>query len=167
MRDKCFFLIIELGQRFSPIKFACCLSTGVFFLTDKLDVQSLNRKFVDKVKNGGGLVTKSCLTLANPWTVACQAPLSMEFSRQAYWSGLPFPSPGDLPGPGMKLESSALQVDSLQTEAPGNSPEYWGPFLKNDNLDVLSLDRKFINRVKNERNTFYNQRIQKGIACIS
>ena len=91
----------------------------------------------------------------------------MEFSRQAYWSGLPFPSPGDLPGPGMKLESSALQVDSLQTEAPGNSPEYWGPFLKNDNLDVLSLDRKFINRVKNERNTFYNQRIQKGIACIS
>ena len=47
------------------------------------------------------------------------------------------------------------------------TPEYWGPFLKNDNLDVLSLDRKFINRVKNERNTFYNQRIQKGIACIS
>ena len=41
----------------------------------------------------GGLVAKSCLTLATPWTVACQAPLSMGFSRQEYWSGLPFPSP--------------------------------------------------------------------------
>ena len=42
---------------------------------------------------GGGLVTKSCLTRATPWTVACQAPLSMGFSRQEDWSGLPFPSP--------------------------------------------------------------------------
>ena len=49
---------------------------------------------------GGGLVAKSCLTLATPWTVAHQAPLSMGFSRQEYWSGLPFPSPGDLPDPG-------------------------------------------------------------------
>ena len=48
-----------------------------------------------------GLVTKSCLTLATPWTVACQAPLSMGFSRQEYWSGLPFPSPRDLPNPGL------------------------------------------------------------------
>ena len=43
---------------------------------------------------GGGLVDKSCPTLAIPWTVACQAPLSMGFFRQKYWSGLPFPSPG-------------------------------------------------------------------------
>ena len=43
---------------------------------------------------GGGLVDKSCPTLAIPWTVACQAPLSMGFFRQEYWSGLPFPSPG-------------------------------------------------------------------------
>ena len=43
---------------------------------------------------------QSCLTLCNPWTVAHQAPLSMEFSGQEYWSGLPFPSPGDLPDPG-------------------------------------------------------------------
>ena len=41
---------------------------------------------------GGGLVAKSCPTLVTPWTVACQAPLSMGFSRQEYWSGLPFPS---------------------------------------------------------------------------
>ena len=44
---------------------------------------------------------QSCPTLWTPWTVAHQAPLSMEFSRQDYWSGLPFPSPGDLPKPGM------------------------------------------------------------------
>ena len=58
---------------------------------------------------GGGLVNKSCPTLATPWTVACQAPLSMQFSRQEYWSGLPFPSPVDLPNPGIKPGSPALQ----------------------------------------------------------
>ena len=47
--------------------------------------------------SSGDLVAKSCLTLATPWTVGCQAPLPMGFSRQEYWSGLPFPSPGDLP----------------------------------------------------------------------
>ena len=48
-----------------------------------------------------------------PWTVAHQAPLSMEFSRHEYWSGLPFPSPEDLPNPGIKPRSPALQADSL------------------------------------------------------
>ena len=48
-----------------------------------------------------------------PWTIACQAPLSMELSRQEYWSGLPFPSPGDVPNPGIKPGSPALQADSL------------------------------------------------------
>ena len=48
-----------------------------------------------------------------PWIVACQAPLSMGFSRQGYWSGLPFPPPGDLPNPGIKHMSPALQADSL------------------------------------------------------
>ena len=51
-----------------------------------------------------------------PWTVAHQGPLSMEFSRQEYWSGLPFPSPGDLPDPGIEPRSPALQVDSLPSE---------------------------------------------------
>ena len=60
----------------------------------------------------GGLVAKSYLTLATPWAVACQAPLSMGFSRQEYWSGLPFPSLGDLPSPGIKLQSPAFQADS-------------------------------------------------------
>ena len=65
---------------------------------------------------GGGLVAKSCLTLATPWIVACQAPLSVGFSRQEYWSGLPFLSPGDLPDPGIEPRSPALQTDSLLTE---------------------------------------------------
>ena len=50
--------------------------------------------------------------LATPWTVAYQDPLSMGFSRQEYWSGLPFPSPGDLPDPGIELGSPALQADA-------------------------------------------------------
>ena len=53
---------------------------------------------------------------ATPWTVAYQAPLSMGFSRQEYWSGLPFPSPGDLPDPGIEPRSSALQADTLLSE---------------------------------------------------
>ena len=56
-----------------------------------------------------------------PWTVAYQAPLSMEFSRQEYWSGLPFPSPGDLPDPGIEPRSPALQADALLSEPPGKS----------------------------------------------
>ena len=55
---------------------------------------------------------------ATPWTVARQVPLSMEFPRQQYWSGLPFPSPGDLPNPGIEPESPALQADSLLPELP-------------------------------------------------
>ena len=62
-----------------------------------------------------------------PWTVACQAPLSMEFSRQEYWSGLPFPPPGALPDSGIKPASPvspALQVDSLPAE-PLGKPSYF------------------------------------------
>ena len=56
--------------------------------------------------------------LAAPWTVAHQAPLSLGFSRQKYWSGLPFPSPGDLPDPGIEPGSPALQAGSLPSEPP-------------------------------------------------
>ena len=58
-----------------------------------------------------------------PWIVACQPPLSMEFSRQEYWSGLPFPSPGGLPNPGIKPDLPALQADSLPSE-PREKPEF-------------------------------------------
>ena len=70
------------------------------------------------VGGGGGLVSKSCLTLVIPWTVAYQAPLSMGCSKQEYWSGLPFPSPKDVPDPGIEPGSPALQGDSLLSEPP-------------------------------------------------
>ena len=56
---------------------------------------------------------------AIPWTVAHQAPPSMGFSRQGYWSGLPFPSPGDLPDPGIEPSSPVMQADALTSEPPG------------------------------------------------
>ena len=54
-----------------------------------------------------------------PWTVAYRAPLSMGFSRQGYWSGLPFPSPGYLPDPAIKPRSATLEADALTSEPPG------------------------------------------------
>ena len=65
------------------------------------------------------LITQLCSTLCDPIDLALQAPLSMEFSRQEYWSGLPIPSPGDLPDPMIKPRSPALQADSLSSEPPG------------------------------------------------
>ena len=59
------------------------------------------------------------LLFATPWTVAYQAPPSMECPRQESWSGLPFPSPGDLPNPGIELRSPTLQADALPSEPPG------------------------------------------------
>ena len=73
------------------------------------------------------LHNKVCMLLnhvwlfSTPWIVACQALLSMRFFRQEYWSGLPFPSPGNLPNPGMEPGSHALQADSLLSKPPGGS----------------------------------------------
>ena len=80
----------------------------------------------------------SCVQpFVTPWTAACQAPLSMEFSRQEYWSGLPFPSPGDLTNPGTELPSPVsptLQVDSLP-------PSRWGsPWTLNTLVEVSYED---------------------------
>ena len=64
-------------------------------------------------------VAQSCLTLAALWIVAHQAPLSMSFSRQEDWRGLPFPPPGALPDPGIEPESPALAGRFFTTEPPG------------------------------------------------
>ena len=61
-------------------------------------------------------MAKSCWTLETPWTAAHQAPLSLGFPRQEYWSGLPFPSPGDILDLGIESGSPAFQADSLLTE---------------------------------------------------
>ena len=66
------------------------------------------------------LIAQLCPTLGHPWTVAWQAPLSMGFPRQEYWTGLPFPSPGDLPNPGIEARSVTSQADSLPSEPQGN-----------------------------------------------
>ena len=71
----------------------------------------------------------SCVRLfATPWTVAYQAPPSMGFSRQEYWSVLPFPSPGDLPDPRIEPRSPALEADTLTSEPPGK------PFYRSDEI---------------------------------
>ena len=76
------------------------------------------------------LVAQSCPTVCNPMD---QAPLSIEFSRQEYWSGLPFPSPGDLPDPGIEPRSPALQADSLLSSYQGS------PFNTSANLENLAM----------------------------
>ena len=68
--------------------------------------------------NNGKLLSRVRL-FATLWTIAYQAPPSMEFSRQEYWSGLPFPSPGDLPDLGIEPRSPAFQADALTSEPPG------------------------------------------------
>ena len=74
----------------------------------------------------------SCVRLfATLWTVAYQAPPSMGFSRQEYWSGLPFPSPGDLPNPGIEPGSPALEADAL-TSGPLGKPKEEGLPLPGD-----------------------------------
>ena len=81
---------------------------------------------------GGGVAGNSCPTHETPWTVIRHTPLSMGFARQEYWSGSPFPSPGDLPHPGIKPGSPALLVESLPTEPPAKP--YRMDMLSNDVL---------------------------------
>ena len=84
---------------------------------------------------------------ATPWTVAHQAPLSMEFSRQEYWSGLPFSSPGNLPDPGIEPVFPALQADALLSEPTGKPAEQGNccnplrPFYPGDIVRLSSVVR--------------------------
>ena len=85
------------------------------------------------------------------WTVVHQAPLSMEFSRQEYWSGEPFPSPGDLPDPGIEPRSPALQADSLPSEPlekPHDMPSH-GPNLKAISSTTSAVSNFRVNHILN------------------
>ena len=117
---------------------------------------------------GGGVGVRVCVRaqllchvwlFATPWTVACQAPLSMEFSRQEYCTGLPFPSPGFLHHPGIEPRSSALQANSLPSEPPCylyaffiemlfqvfcSCPHWIVCFLIVESLDFLKLYSRYI-----------------------
>ena len=88
---------------------------GIFILILHLPLTSKKVKLLSHVQ-----------LFATPWTVAYQAPLFIGFSRQEYWSAVPLPSPGDLPDPGIKPGSPALQTGTLPSEPPGK------PFNKND-----------------------------------
>ena len=84
-------------------------------LTETEDIKKRWQEYRSEVKS-----LSRVRLFATPWTVAYQAPPSMGFSRQEYWSGLPFPSPGDLPDPGIKPGSPAFQTDALTSEPPEN-----------------------------------------------
>ena len=85
----------------------------------------MRRRFVlhnKKSEISDAIVKRSCSVISNsvtPWTVAYQAPPSMVFSKQEDWNGWPFPSPVDLPDPGIEPRSPALRVDALPSEPPG------------------------------------------------
>ena len=83
-------------------------------------------------------VTQSCPTFCDPMACSHQAPLSMEFARQEYWSGLPFPPPGDLPDPGIKPVSPALQADSLLSEPQGSPRSY----MLQQKLKIICVETK-------------------------
>ena len=97
---KCYSLCLE---------YSSLLFLSYYFFTSFVCVKSLSRVRL----------------FETPWTVAHQAPLSMGFSRQEYWSGLPFSSPGDLPNLGIKPGPPALQADALTSEPPGKSCYSW------------------------------------------
>ena len=88
-----------------------------------------------KVKVSHSVTSDSFVT---PWTVAHQAPLSMEFPRQEHWSGLPFPSPGNLPGPGTAPVSPAFQAESLPLSHQG-SPQILELQKKEEEADSVSI----------------------------
>ena len=91
------------------------LHEGDFLVTTLEQMQKLELKEIKVNVKSLSRVQHS----ATPWTVAHQAPLSMGFSRQEYWSGSPFPPPGDLLNPGIKPGSPTLQADALSSEPPG------------------------------------------------
>ena len=91
-----------------------------------LDERKGNKVRTCEVKKGKHLSPSGLWFFATAWTVARQAPLSMEFFRQKYWSGYPFPPPGDLPDPGIKYRSPMLQADSLLSESPGKPRKMCG-----------------------------------------
>ena len=100
--------------------------------------------------NFAGLVAKLCLSLATLWTVAHQAPLSMGFSREEYWSGLSFPSPRDLPNPAIQPRSPALQADSLPSELPRSTVISHGSQMRQSPLLVTLVAKLYAAKIGSE-----------------
>ena len=107
--------------------FSCTIAwslTSAFVMQEILECLPSEMLSVFKCMFFPYLVPSRVQLFATLWTVAHQAPLSMGFSRQGYWSGLPFPFPGDLPNPGIEPRSPALQADALTSEPPGKPFPY-------------------------------------------
>ena len=104
----------------------------------------------------------SCIQLsATPWTIACQTPLSMGFSRQEYWSGLPFLSPEDLPDLRIKPESPTMQTDSLLSE-PQGKPGLWvfpNPFSENSLSGLRVLQSSWLIEISLIQKTYGKETI--------
>ena len=111
--------------------------------------------YLDKVKWSEVKLLSRVRLFATPWTAAYQAPPSMGFSRQECWSGLPFPSPGDLPDPGIEPGSPALQADALLSEAPGK------PYLDKTVLQKDTCSPMFIEAL------FTTAKTWKQLECLS
>ena len=109
----------------NPLQYSCPANQDVLMPADTAaataakSLQSCPTLVVSKVDSESE-VTSRVRLLTTPWTVTYQAPQFMGFSRQEYWSGLPFPSPRDLLNPGIEPRSPALQADPLPSEPPGN-----------------------------------------------
>ena len=127
-RKASLLLFVYTARTHTPAVRVLCraLSVSVFHETEQaaLTMQS------EKIEWCSCSVTKSCLTLVTLWSAVHQDPLSMGFPRWEYLSGLPFPSPGDLPNPGTEPRSPVLQADSLLSKPPGK-PKRWAKRLRN------------------------------------
>ena len=116
LRKWCMLLLLICYWR-EQITWLCPTFKGVGNII--LQYSQKEEKNRNIVNNSNDYPSKCTVRFETLWTVAHQAPLSMRFSRQEYWSGLPFPSPGDLPNPGIEPRSPTLQADTLTSEPPG------------------------------------------------
>ena len=116
----------------------------------------------------GAKLLQSCLALCD--TVVRQAPPSMGFSRQDFWSGLPFPSPGDLPDPGVEPGCPALKADALPSEPPGKPNGKWKVTFKNCMLSILHNDNTFtiivLNRKDKDKCSIITNKLQFSTLSI-
>ena len=139
---RCFLItILQIRKKFgaskgpASLRSSLCVAAGTSLIKHRLGYISLLLKAPGfpsllEDKEGKKVNSLSCVRFfATPWTVAYQAPLSMGFSRQEYWSGMPFPSPGGLPDPGIEPRSPELEADTLTSEPPGK-PDPYIPWLQ-------------------------------------
>ena len=138
----------------------------IFFKIEIFSLTDEHREFMDSIM----LLLLSCFSCvrfcATPWTVAHQAPPSMGFSRQEYWSGLPFPSPGDFPNPGIEPRSPTFPADTITSEPPGKPRTVLQEELKTPLYhSIINLPSFLITNTFSDYKTDYFVNIF-GIVCV-